>query len=326
MVAGGSKRRRRITIAIGALLAIAGALGYIEFYLARPIGSGPAGAPVNIAAFDAPWTERQIKLVGIGDSVTAGLGASRSDLSYFRRLVKNPPDELPDMQGRSLSKVLPMLETLNIAVSGTTSLEHLRHIEAKLPEHAPEVFGLVVITTGGNDLIHSYGRSPPREGAMYGATFAQAQPWIANFALRLDQMLDLIAARFPGGCHIFLADIYDPTDGVGDAPSVFLPHWPDGLKIHAAYNEIIHRAAENRTNVTLVPLYETFLGHGSHCRQFWRSTYRANDPHYWYFDNIEDPNDRGYDAARRAFLNAIISARSLLPPLTEKGEEQQVPK
>jgi len=107
---------------------------------------------------------------------------------------------------------------------------------------------------------------------------------------------------------ILLADIYDPTDGVGDAPSVYLPHWSDGLKIHAEYNQVIHRCAQERGNVHLVPLYEMFLGHGSHCRQFWRDTYRSEDPHYWYFKNIEDPNDRGYDAIRRLFLNTLVDA------------------
>lgn len=37
----------------------------------------------------------------------------------------------------------------------------------------------------------------------------------------------------------------------------------------------------------------------------WRRHYRAEDPHYWYFGNLEDPNDRGYDALRRLFLIEI---------------------
>jgi hypothetical protein len=146
---------------------------------------------------------------------------------------------------------------------------------------------------------------------MYGATLKQAEPWIDGFRQRLNQMLDLVAERFPGGCEIYLADIYDPTDGAGDAPSVFLPHWPDGLAIHARYNRVIAECAEARSHVHTVPLHATFLGHGSHCRQFWRSTYDRGDPFYWYFHNIEDPNDRGYDAIRRVFLNAIVAQTAL---------------
>ena len=96
------------------------------------------------------------------------------------------------------------------------------------------------------------------------------------------------------------------TDGVGDAPSVFLPDWPDGLAIHRAYNRQIEQCIAEREQVHHVRLYETFLGHGSHCRQFWRSTYRRDDPTYWYYENVEDPNDRGYDAIRRIYLRTIV--------------------
>ncbi len=215
------------------------------------------------------------------------------------------------MRELCLSQVLPNLEHENLAISGSTSRDHLVVIDERLAPHDPEVFGLVVMTTGGNDLIHYYGRRPPKECAMYGATLQQAGPWIEGFRLRLEEMLGKIEACFPGGCEIYLADIYDPTDGVGDAPSVYLPDWPDALAIHAKYNGVIAECAASRPNVYVVPLYKTFLGHGAHCRQFWRTTYVSEDPHYWYYDNIEDPNDRGYDAIRRVFLNAIVEHSAL---------------
>jgi hypothetical protein len=143
---------------------------------------------------------------------------------------------------------------------------------------------------------------------MYGATLKQARPWISAFEKRLHLMLDLLNERFPGGCYVFLADIYDPTDEVGDALSVYLPTWPDGLKIHREYNQIIHQCAAQRDNVYLVELYAAFLGHGSHCRQFWRSHYRPQAPYYWFWENIEDPNDRGHDAIRRLYLNTMARA------------------
>ncbi|QDV56983.1 SGNH/GDSL hydrolase family protein [Rosistilla oblonga] len=304
------KRLRRLLLVGGCLTIVA--LAYIELTLRRPIGSGPAGPEVAREAFTEPWSSRQFKLLGIGDSVTAGLGAKSAAHSYFQRMLRNPEDEFAGMQGICLSRVLPNIEAENLAVSGSTSPMHWERVQ-RLPTHAVETFGIVVMTTGGNDLIHSYGRSPAREGAMYGATLDQAEPWIENFAARLDRMLNRIDESFPGGCEIFLANIYDPTDGIGDAPSIFLPPWPDGLAIHARYNAIIQDAAERRSNVTLVPMYEAFLGHGSHCRQFWRETYDSSDPHYWYFSNIEDPNDRGYDAIRRLFLNAIVARRDALP-------------
>jgi lysophospholipase L1-like esterase len=288
------------------------ALGYVHFFLYLPVGSGPAGPAVKRADFEHQWTERQVLLVGLGDSVTAGFGATKGN-SYFDRLVENPENEFSELNGVCLSRVLPNLKAVNLAVSGSNSLQHEKHIRDRLLAQPEDVFGIVVMTTGGNDLIHWYGSTPPREGAMYGATLEQAQPWIENYEQRLDSMFTAIDERFPGGCAIFVGDIYDPSDGVGDPESTWaLPRWRDCLKIVAAYNAALRRVASKHAAVHVVPVHDTFLGHGIHCRQFWRSHFDWRDPHYWYFDNIEDPNDRGYDALRRVFLREIAAHRELI--------------
>ena len=183
-----------------------------------------------------------------------------------------------------------------------------------MPEYAEDVFGVVVASIGGNDVIHMYGRAPAREGAMYGATLQQAEPWIGNFETRLNEILDAIGAQFPGGHHVFLANIYDPTDGVGDISNAGLPEWPDGLEVLTAYNDVIVRTCERREDATLVDIHAEFLGHGIHARQFWQPHYDGEDSGYWYYDNLEDPNDRGYDAIRRLFLNEMAG---VLPNLLE---------
>lgn len=305
-----SRGRRRLSRfgLVGAGLVLLAAL-YVHFFLYLPMGSGPAGPAVAREEFAQPWSTRPVLLVGVGDSVTAGFGASKGH-SYFSRLAQNPAEEFADLRGICLSAVLPQLQTLNIAVSGSNSLQHVKHIQDRLPPQDDRTLGLVVMTTGGNDLIHWYGTTPPREGAMYGATIAQAQPWIERYAERLDSMFLAIKERFPGGCAIFVGDIYDPSDGVGDPQSTWaLPAWPDCLKIVAAYNEALRRVAHQHPEVHVVPVHDTFLGHGIHCRQFWRTHFDWQDPHYWYFENIEDPNDRGYDARRRVFLKAISNER-----------------
>jgi lysophospholipase L1-like esterase len=306
-----TKKRRLFWLLTIGLVLVAGALLYLYFFYARPIGSGPAGPIVPRNFFAKPWTQRKVLLLGLGDSVTAGYGVA-SPYSYFNRLVKNPDNDFEDMRGICLSAVLPNLHVDNMAVSDSTSRMHLDTVRNILKTQGKDVFGLVVMTTGGNDLMHDYGRSPPREDAMYGATLEQARPWIKNFEKRLGEMIDLLEAKFPGGCVIFLADIYDPSDGVGDPASVLLPDWPDCMAIHQAYNEVIHRCADEHRSVYIVPIHAEFLGHGIHCTQPWRKHYRARDPHYWYAVNLADPNIRGYDALRRLFLIAIAEHRMAL--------------
>ena len=314
MTSAGGKRKSWLRWLVGVALLLVGAILFVQyFWLTRTMGSGPAGPPVPREPFARVWTQRPVLLVGLGDSVTAGYGASPG-LSYFDRLAQNPPGEFPEMRGVCLKAVLPNLRAENHAVSGSTSLDHAEHEIPALRAAPPDTLGIVVITTGGNDLIHNYGRTPPREGAMYGATLAQAQPWIENFGRRLERMRELLRSKFPGSCEIFLADIYDPTDGDGTAGVVGLPSWRGGLAIHARYNALLERLAARYPDVHRVDIRSTMLGHGIYCRQFWRRHYQPHDAHYWYNENFEDPNDRGYDAIRRAFLREIANYRDRFTP------------
>lgn len=299
------KKRYALFIVIPLLCALAGAVYW--FYLARPEGSGPAGPAVPRESFENVWSERKILVLGLGDSITAGFGMDKG-YGYVDRMVDNPPDEFSDMRDICLRKVLPDIRVRNISLSGSNSIEHRNMIDTKLERQPDDLFGLVVFTTGGNDLIHYYGQRPPKEGAMYGATLEQARPWIGNFERRLDEMLEAVKRKFPGGCAIFLADIYDPSDGIGDPASAMLPPWRDCLEILAEYNGILRKAAEKHDHVYHVPLHATFLGHGTHATQIWRKNYRWGDPTYWFGRNLEDPNIRGFDAIRRIFLIEIVKA------------------
>lgn len=301
----GVRRRNRLGLLILFGLVVIGSTTVYRYYrYARPVGEGPAGPAVSRDAFTGTWTNRPVVLLGLGDSVTQGLGASPAK-SYFTRLVKNPKDEFADMQEICLSKVLPGLQPLNLSISGTTSIECVDYQLPKLTPNGPDVFGIVVITTGGNDVIHNYGRTPAREGAMFGAKATEITDWVNHFEQRLDTIADRIRAAFPGGCHIFIANIYDPTDGDGDIQLAGLPSWFDGLKVLAAYNDVIARFSDRHDDVSLIDIRTAFLGHGVHCTHFWHPMYCQPDPHYWYWDNLEDPNDRGYDAIRRLFLIEI---------------------
>ena len=308
---GKARRKRLLTLSLCGLLLVSLVGIYQYLSIARPIGSGPAGPDVEPSAFAKPWTSRPVLVVGLGDSVTAGFGA-RKNYSYFDRLLENPADEFESMKGLSLRAVFPRLQATNLAVSGSISHELISYQLPKLGKADTNTLGWVVMTTGGNDLIHSYGKSPPREQAMYGATWAQAQPWITGFEGRLETIITEITSRFPGGCQIFLGNIYDPTDGIGDIQRAGLPAWPDGLKIHAAYNDTIRRCSARHPQLHVVNLHDGFLGHGIHCAQFWSSHYDAKDPHYWYYFNLEDPNERGYDAIRRLFLIEMVKVAKQL--------------
>lgn len=306
-------RKRLAFLVTLALAAIGASLLYLYFFLLLPEGRGPAGPDVPREAFSEVWSERPVLMLGLGDSVTAGFGADPPERSYFARLASNPTDEFEELRGISLQAVFPNLEVRNLAVSSSTSDQHLKYQVEPLEAQPDTVFGLIFITTGGNDLIHNYGRTAPSETAMYGATLEQAKPWISAFAKRLDTMITTLKDKFPGGCHIFLANIYDPSDGMGDPEAVGLPPWPGLLPILKAYNNVIAECDRTYDFVDVVDMHGAFLGHGVHCTQPWTPHYDWRDPHYWFHTNIEDPNNRGYDAIRRLFLLKLVSSRDRLP-------------
>jgi len=281
----------------------------------RPKASKPVLPAVPREAFSRQWSERQVFFIGIGDSITDGYGAPEGR-GYFDLVARGSDGDEPDMKGISLSAVLPKFKAINLSMSGSTSAEHLKYQLEKMSTFSEDTLGIVVITTGGNDCIHNYGNSPPQDGAMYGATLAQARGWIAAFETRLGAIIDGVEKRFPGGCQIFLANIYDPTDGVGDIENcgLPLPRWPDGRAILEECNDAIARtAAKHKNTVHLVDIHAAFLGHGIHCTDRRNPYYHAADPSYWYFENLEDPNEIGYEAIRRLFLKemaAVLAPRS----------------
>jgi hypothetical protein len=311
-----AKRLRWYSVRPGFLVTICVGLlglwfGFRHYH--APMGSGPAGPPVPAAAFEAPWSSRQVLLLGMGDSVVTGFGAPKG-YGFFDLLSANAPDDPPDMVGKNLHRVLPNLMVLRLAANSTSSGDHLRAQMGLLSKQRPEVFGIVAISTGGIDLIHDYGASPPRDEALYGATWEVGEALAAKFRARLDELFDDVTRRFPGGCEIFVATIFDPTDGVGDIEKTDpllrlvkpLPAWPDGLRIHGAFNDHIRAAARARTNVHVVDVHQLLLGHGLHAQDKANAHYHADDPTTWLYYNVEDPNQRGYDAIRRAFLLSIL--------------------
>ena len=218
---------------------------------------------------------RKLEFVGIGDSVTRGYG-SGPGLSYF------------DLVTKDLKVSHPKLIVKNKSKNGSDSKAHVKQV-ASLPRADRDTYGIIMVTTGGNDLMHDFGKSKPKDAALYGATLKEALPFVANFRGRLRHALSALSARFPGGCDIYLCTIYDPTDGRGDLHDLdhVWPVWPDSVAVHSAYNHAIVECS-HMPHVHLVDVYRAFLGHGEHSADFKK--------HGYFFDNQEDLNDRGQHA------------------------------
>lgn len=274
-----------------------------------------ADAGVEDAGADAGLAAQTLAVIGFGDSVTVGYCASAGH-SYVSLLIANDDASYPDFAGRDLRHRFAAVSLKNIAVNGSSSCDH----GPATIHQALSTAGLtadrtvVLITLGGNDLIHPY-YCQPRECAAFCATVAQATPWAARFKDRVAAQIAALRAEAPGVVTVLLANIYDPTDGVGDiqnAPGpTQLPAWPEGEQVLALYNQTLSQVAQEN-GATLVDMRSTMLGHGIHWNDSANPHHPAN-PAYWYCSNLEDPNDVGYQAIRAAFWQALAVAVGFAP-------------
>ncbi|MCA9032408.1 MAG: SGNH/GDSL hydrolase family protein, partial [Planctomycetaceae bacterium] len=136
-----SLSRKRVVLWLTlSVCSVGGALLYLEFWYHHPVGSGPAGPEVDAASFSTVWSERPVVLLGLGDSITDGYGASPGK-SYFNLLLKPASTDTPSLQHCYLPVVLPNIKGQNDAISGTTSLELVDVTLPRLEPFPPDVYG-----------------------------------------------------------------------------------------------------------------------------------------------------------------------------------------
>ncbi len=284
-------------------------------FVTIPMGRGPVNLAVPREPFQQVVSAEKTYLIGLGDSVITGFGSEGKGL--FPLLLGHVSDDPLQL---NLKQVYPAIAYLNLANNSTTTEMHVATVRAHRKQLlALDAPALVIVSTGGIDLIHNYGSGKPQDGALYGSPLANLAHDRKLFAERLHQLMTEIKSSLPKGVEVYIQTIYDPTDGVGDIEHVSpvlrlirpLPHWDAGLAYLHAWNAEIRALEKTFPFVHVVDVHGLFLGHGIHCRDETNPHYNAQDPGYWYYWNLEDPNVRGYDAIRRGYLTkwAEVHAR-----------------
>lgn len=271
-------------------------------------------ASPDSAGRDRPPPAGAVHLIGFGDSVTDGFCANPESRSYFELLLHNADHTYPAWEGRDLASHFATVTSNNQAISGSASCDYQASdfTQALAADPYTDRLTVVVGTLGGNDLIHDYNCRRPADCHAFCATLEQATAWAEQYKQRLLSFVRALQQGLGSQQHIFLANIYDPTDGVGDIENspIGLPAWPDGLEVLALYNQKIAEVVAE-TGVHLVDMHGAVLGHGIHYNDPGNPYYDAADPTYWFCSNLEDPNNAGYHAIREVFWNAIAEVLGL---------------
>lgn len=275
------------------------------------MGCAPAVDPGKDAADAGPEYPSVARVLVLGDSISTGTGASEPDvLSYYALLYDDDgsgehgePDD--DLKARFGEELL----FRQLAQGGATSGDFAASLCTGCDDNAlqglfesretwpPEGHTVVVMTIGGNDLG---GRL--LAGDYTGAILDDA---IANLRSIVGFLQD--PAHFPDGTSIFVASIYDPSDGEDHASGclfdVEFPGISEAIDVwHARYE-----ALSAELGFTVVDATSHFRGHGWNYANPQNPFYDEDDPSLWFSDCIH-PNDRGHHELRRLFRAAIDEA------------------
>ncbi len=236
-------------------------------------------------------------VIFLGDSITAGAGAGDEAERYASLLVHNTTT-WPDWDGIDLATRYPGIDVVNVsgggAWTGTVLNEQLERFEALSPlPFEGEV--LVVITVGGNDL-QSVLLDP-------GGVEERIEKTVGNWREMAEYFLD--EQRFPDGATVLMANVYEPTDAVGQAGSCFYGLDISSLlpSLHDANTQLRGLAEEG--GFSALDMRGTFLGHGFNHSDSSAPHYDDADPSLWMRNDCVHPNPRGHHEIRAMFWRAI---------------------
>lgn len=244
------------------------------------------------------------RLLVMGDSISAGYGATPRSDAYFTILARNDDAMWPaDMAASLQTRFGAAVPVVNVAVAGATTATMRSNQLPALQRMAPFAgHTVVVITIGGNDITTSIATGNPTGAALDTA--------IANLRATVTFLQNPM--NFPGGVSVYVAAVYDPSDGVGFVNGCFfnlrLPSFVSALNVwrdrYVALGTELHFA--------VVDALGHFHGHG-HNHDDPDNPYWDDASHDMWFDDCLHPNNRGHSEMRKLFFEAIDGTYTVTP-------------
>ena len=256
-----------------------------------------ANSPDRVGTYAHTLPDSPSTVIFLGDSITAGAGAQNADKKYASLLVNNT-DDWPEWDGIDLATRYPGIEVVDVSQGGSWTGTVLNEQIGRFEDQLTLPFegeALVVITVGGNDL-QSVLLNP-------SGVDERIEKTVGNWREMAEYFLD--AQRFPDGSTVLMANVYEPTDAVGQVGNCFyglnisslMPH------LHNANTQL--RGLSEEVGFSALDMRGTFLGHGFNYNDPTTAYYNKDDPSLWLANDCVHPNPRGHHEIRAMFWRAI---------------------
>jgi lysophospholipase L1-like esterase len=244
-----------------------------------------------------------VRLVFLGDSITAGSGASKTSLQYTSLLQENEGSRWQGYNKEDLESMFGNIdEVIDVSVGGATTAtmksQQIPALKQQLGTLPAQGETIIVFTIGGNDA----------QGALN--PFANAQQVINSAFKNFDAMIDTLTdpTVFAETPHIYATNIYEPSGGVGKSSCFMGIDYSDKLPVLDDYNARLAELGQER-GFAVVDLHGQFLDHNVNAEDPSNPNYDADDATNWFYDDCIHPNDRGHHELRRLFVAAIDGAQ-----------------
>lgn len=244
----------------------------------------------------SPSKMTDIQLTAIGDSLTQGVGDGSQRGGYVTLTAEN----------LRRSDLIGKVSTLNFGKSGNTTVQIIKRIdEMKEIQSGIQNAQVLVVSAGGNDLIHAIRKSG------FQVNVEQAEKDLQTYEKNLDMLIQKMRVHNPSA-PLFLFGLYNPYEKeLGDVPYLqeLLNQW----------NESTQKAAETEGNSYFVPISDLFSRPGVTVSGEMAEE-PENAPHpYLFQDDYFHPNEKGYQ------LMADELTKEILPVIqnNEGGTENE---
>ena len=247
-----------------------------------------------------------VRIVFMGDSITAGAGASGSE-PYTSLLMENDPGDWPDHMEEDLKTVYPSVtEVINLGTGGATTTSMKNNQMPELQEIlSPPVAGetIVVFTIGGNDLQTAL------------TPFSDPESIATRALNNIEEMVQTLTSDsvFPDGVFVYMTNVYEPSDGTGKSSCFFGVDYSSKLHYLDVYNGALIKMGI-QYGFSAVDLRGHFLGHGMNNDDSSLDIHHPDDPSRWFAGDCIHPNARGHHELRRLLVAAIRDMPLALEP------------
>lgn len=211
------------------------------------------------------FSPKEVFVVGLGDSLTEGIGDEYKKSGYFGRLT----DAMTDWKG------VKNIEVDNLAKKGRRSDQLLTQLEDPEIQGSLKKADIILFTIGGNDLMKIFKRD------LFNLKTKPFYDELEQYSTRIDEVYGMIRA-LNNDAIIIVGGLYNPLSNIMDETKdfeVILDNWNNAIEARAALDD----------KSCFVPVRDLFY----------------SNPNMVYHTDFFHPNAKGYEEMANRYLESI---------------------